>query len=325
MIRVFYADGGRSFAAEACAPISTDFVWLDLIRPSAEEEKALEKQLKIELPSAEEMRDIEPSSRLYREGEAAYMTANVVWRAATEEPESAPISFILSASRLITIRYSDPRPFVAFAAYVQKNAEPCRSGRHAMVGLVEAIVDRTAEILEGSGAEIDAVSRTVFRLKQPNAAAPVTSEALRELLARVALNQNLVAKARESLVSLGRMMSFFSATQDLNGDLELREHVRSVGRDIQSLTDHASFLTSNTTFLQDAALGLINLQQNEIIKIFSVAAVMFLPPTMVASIYGMNFDVMPELKWAMGYPFSLVLMALSALLPFLYFKRRGWL
>lgn len=248
MIRVFNAEGSRWFAADVPEILPANFVWLDLIHPEAEEERRLESQLGIDLPSADEMRDIEPSSRLYHEGGATFMTASIVWRASTDEPESAPITFILHRERLITIRYSEPRPFVAFAAYLQKNAAPFRSGPHAMVGLVEAVVDRTAEILESSGAEIDTISRTVFRFKQANGAtAGASSQVLRDLLARIALNQNLVAKARESLVSLGRVMSFFAATQELS-DRELREHVRSVSRDIHSLTDHASFLTSNTTF-----------------------------------------------------------------------------
>jgi magnesium transporter len=121
------------------------------------------------------------------------------------------------------------------------------------------------------------------------------------------------------------MLSFCSAVYDARDDQAIREHVRSVSRDIQSLTDHASHLAQTTSFLQDAALGLINLEQNEIIKIFSVAAVMFLPPTLVASIYGMNFNVMPELRWEFGYPFAIGVMVLSALVPFWYFKRRGWL
>jgi magnesium transporter len=221
------------------------------------------------------------------------------------------------------VRYSSPRSFTTFAAYAQKNAEAFQTGGRAFMGLIESIVDRTAEILERSGGEVDAISRTVFRMKRARETTP--SSLLRELLARLALNQNLVTKVRDSLVSMGRMVSFCSAVYDPGADVELREHVRSVSRDLQSLTDHASFITQTTSFLQDAALGLINLEQNEIIKIFSVAAVMFLPPTLVASIYGMNFKSMPELAWPTGYPLAIGLMILSALIPYLYFKRRGWL
>ncbi len=300
--------------------------WIDLDRPTKEEEGAVERQLGLDLPTADEMLDIEPSSRLYKENGALYLTANVVWRADSEAPETAPVTFVLKDDTLVTIRYSDPRAFEAFAAYAARHSDACRSGRHALIGLVEAIVDRAAEVLERSGREVDAISREIFRMKDAQAKGRGGSTpALRTLLARIALNQNLVTKVRDSLVSLGRLVSFFTAAQEAKPDRDLREHARSLARDIQSLSDHSSYISNNTSFLLDASLGLINLEQNEIIKIFSVAAVMFLPPTLVASIYGMNFDFMPELRWPLGYPFAIVLMIASAAIPFYYFKRRGWL
>ena len=326
MIRAFDAARSRvvEFQSESAVGVHDRLVWIDLVRPTAAEKKQVESSLGISLPTPEEMKDIEPSSRLYREDGTIFMTANVVWKSESEEPESAPISFILTPQALVTMRYSDPRSFVAFAAYAEKHAAACLTGSQALIGIVESIIDRTAEMLERSGGDVDALSRTVFRMRTTTDRGS-SSTVLRELLARLALNQNLIAKVRDSLVSLGRMMSFCSAVYDPKGDAEWREHMRSVSRDIQSLTDHASYITQTTSFLQDAALGLINLEQNEIIKIFSVAAVMFLPPTLVASIYGMNFDVMPELKWVLGYPLAIVLMILSALMPYLYFRRRGWL
>lgn len=326
MIRAFDAAVSRMGdlrPSPAGAPES--LVWIDIVRPTTDEKKQVECDLGFSLPTHEEMKDIEPSSRLYREGARVFMTANVVWRSESEEPESAPISFILTPQRLVTMRFSDPRSFNAFAAYAEKHADTCMTGSQALIGIVESIIDRTAEMLERSGADVDGLSRTIFRMKTAKDRRATSSTALRELLARLALNQNLVVKVRDSLVSLGRMMSYCSAVYDPKGDGEWREHMRSVSRDIQSLTDHASYITQTTSFLQDAALGLINLEQNEIIKIFSVAAVMFLPPTMIASIYGMNFDNIPEVKWSFGYPFSIILMILSALVPYLYFKRRGWL
>lgn len=327
MIKAFDMAASRMlpFDAEAALCVLDNLVWIDIDRPDADEERRLEALLGLDLPTAEEMKDIEPSSRLYRERGATFMTANVVWRAESDEPESTPVTFILAGRRLVTIRHGEPRPFSAFAAYAERHTEVCENGSHALIGLLESIVDRTAEILERSGVEVDGLSRTVFRAKQTSDRHATSSAALRELLARLALNQNLVTKVRDSLVSLGRMLSFFAATIEADGDRDIREHARSVLRDIQSLTDHASFVTQSTSYLQDAALGLINLEQNEIIKIFSVAAVMFLPPTLVASVYGMNFRDMPELTWAHGYPFAIVMMALSALIPYLYFKRRGWL
>lgn len=328
MIRTYSRSLGRFCGVDASNndSLPADSTWIDLDRPSKDEEAQVEQMLGLDLPTADEMLDIEPSSRLYKENDALFMTANVVWRADSEAPETAPVTFVIKRNTLVTIRYSDPRAFDAFAAYAARHADACQSGQHALIGLVEAIVDRAAEVLERSGREVDMVSREIFRMKdtsaKPNGG---SAPALRSLLARIALNQNLVTKVRDSLVSLGRLISFFMAAQDEKPDRDLREHARSLARDVQSLSDHASYISSNTSFLLEASLGLINLEQNEIIKIFSVAAVMFLPPTLVASIYGMNFDFMPELKWPLGYPFAIVLMIASAAIPYYYFRRRGWL
>ena len=152
---------------------------------------------------------------------------------------------------------------------------------------------------------------------------------LQELIENIGEEGDFVSKMRESLVSIGRVVAFMQAiTDQLRENKQMKEHkarIKILQRDIVSLTDHATFLSGKISFLLDAVLGLISIEQNGIIKIFSVAAVVFLPPTLVASIYGMNFKFMPELDWQLGYPFALVLMVLSAILPFLYFKRKGWL
>jgi magnesium transporter len=144
-------------------------------------------------------------------------------------------------------------------------------------------------------------------------------------LAKLGRSQSLNAKARDSLVSLARLISFASLSDQIEANRDHRDHLKSLQRDVQSLTDHSSYLSSNITFLLDAALGLINIEQNAIIKIFSVAAVVFLPPTLVASIYGMNFEQMPELKFAHGYPMALILMVISAVVPLWWFRKKGWL
>ena len=152
---------------------------------------------------------------------------------------------------------------------------------------------------------------------------------LQQLIENIGEEGDFTSKMRESLVSIGRVVAFMQAIIDQMRDTkamkENRARIKILQRDIVSLTDHASFLNGKISFLLDAVLGLISIEQNGIIKIFSVAAVVFLPPTLVASIYGMNFDIMPELNWTYGYPFALGLMVLSAILPFLYFKRKGWL
>jgi len=152
----------------------------------------------------------------------------------------------------------------------------------------------------------------------------MSNETLEDILLQIGTAQGVLANARESLSSLSRMLSFLAFSLP-DYDRSEAQHLKTVARDVSSLSDHAAFMSSNVTFLLDAALGLINIEQNAIIKIFSVAAVIFLPPTLVGTVYGMNFEHMPELKWLFGYPMSLGLMVVSAILPYLWFKRKGWL
>lgn len=342
MIHVFDRHQGsfRTVGVDALSSLSPGFVWIDLENPSREEEMRLEALTGLNLPTAEEMRDIEPSSRLYAEGGAIFMTANLVHDAEREVPAVSPVTFVVSGQMLITIRYCRPRVFTTFPSYAERNPDACRDGTHALVHLLESVVDRAAEVLEMAGTDADRIATEIFATGGPGMIPAATpgrprlrrrrtkprdEASLRQLLARIARTQNLVSKVRDSLVSLGRLAGFFIASEPADLTPVRLEHLRSVQRDVQSLTDHASYIFANTSFLLEAALGLISLEQNAIIKIFSIASVTFLPPTLVASVYGMNFRVMPELSWPWGYGFAVALMVISAALPFIYFKRRGWL
>ena len=266
------------------------------------------------------MAEIEPSSRLYHERGAVFLTANVMSGIDAGDPVSTPIGFVLTKEHLITVRYADPKPFRSFAAHIEREPGLCASS-------TMTLVDRLADTLEVVQGDIDKTSRSVFRRGQASGRrrARISNEELQQLLIRIGGDQDLLAKTRDSLVSMGRLMSFLSLPMHIREDQELREHVKTINRDITSLLNHSGFLSTNVSFLLDASLGLINIEQNAIIKIFSVAAVVFLPPTLVASIYGMNFKHMPELEWLLGYPSALALMVLSAVLPYLFFKQKGWL
>jgi magnesium transporter len=304
-------------------------VWLDLFEPTAAETARVQTSLGIALPTRDEMREIEPSSRLYLESDASYMTAQVLSRADEPNPMSEPLTFVLARRALITLRYSDPRPVSSFASRICRQAAACHSAEDALVGLIESFVDRIADILERVGIDLDAVSRQIFSVGSENTARKGEND-LQTVLKTLGRNDDLVSTTRESLLSLSRLVRFFGTTLDASEKLDkkiardLKARLKIIMRDIASLNEHASFESHKVNFLLDATLGMINIEQNRIIKLFSVAAVVFLPPTLVASIYGMNFAAMPELTWAFGYPLALVLMALSAVLPYLYFKRKGW-
>ena len=294
-----------------------DAAWIDMHEPTVAEEKAVEAFVGVPLPTRDDMVEIEASSRLYREDGAVFMTAVVLSGADTETPTLDPITFVLVGERLVTIRYADPKPIRWFGKEAERHPAYCESGAAIFLGLLEAIVDRLADVLEHTSAEVEGVGRAVFAQPRPTDFSP--------LLTRLARAQNLDAKARESLVSLGRLLSYAQLAPQIERVAGGGEQLKSLDRDVRSLTDHASFLAGNIAFLLDGTLGLISVEQNQIIKIFSVAAVAFLPPTLIASIYGMNFEHMPELPQPWGYPMALGLMVVSAILPLLWFKRKGWL
>jgi magnesium transporter len=300
-------------------------LWLDLLEPTLEEEKAVEHVIGVDVPTREEMREIEASSRLYEEAGALFLTLTIVANIDTGRPETSAITFILAKDRLVTLRYADPLPFRKFIAYAERHAAVCAGAPVLLGGLLEAIVERIADVLERIGGDLDEMSAGVFTRPQPARKADGVNRDLRALMERIGRGGDLLSKARESLVSLSRLLTFVQQSSLAPASQDLRGRYRNLTRDVQALSDHASFVSNKIAFLLDATLGLINIEQNNIIKIFSVAAVVFLPPTLIASIYGMNFRHMAELEWPYGYPFALALMVVSAILPYVYFKRRGWL
>ncbi len=304
------------------ADIPERCVWVDLLEPTLTEERAVERLLAIDVPSREEMREIETSSRLYEENGTLYMTATVVTKIDTDRPETAAVTFILSRNRLITNRYVDPLPFRRFVAYAERHPGAATTAPGILAGLLEAIIERTADVLERVGLGLDDLSASVFAVQSK---VPTRAHNLRGIMERIGRDGDLTSKARESLVTLARQLTFIQQSTAVEIPNELRSRYKSMSRDVLALADHASFLANKSSFMLEATLGLINIEQNNIIKIFSVAAAVFLPPTLIASIYGMNFHVMPELDWPYGYPLALLIMLVSAVLPYYFFRRRGWL
>ncbi len=305
------------------AEIPERCVWVDLLEPTLAEERAVERLLAIDVPSREEMREIETSSRLYEENGTLYMTATVVTKIDTDRPESAAITFILSHNRLITNRYVDPLPFRRFVAYSERHPSAATNAPGILAGLLESVIERTADVLERVGLGLDELSAGVFA--PPAKGGSIRTRDLRAVMEKIGRDGDLTSKARESLVTLGRQLTFIQQSQTVQIPKDQQSRFRSMSRDVLALSDHASFLANKSSFMLQATLGLINIEQNNIIKIFSVAAAVFLPPTLIASIYGMNFHSMPELDWPFGYPLALFIMVVSAMLPYIFFRRRGWL
>lgn len=324
MIRAYRMMEGRNEALDGMPAAASlrDACWIDLNAPGAAERQLVESTFGVVLPTREEMREIELSSRVYRDEGGAFMTATVLCRADAPVPETMDITFVLTGETLITLRFDDPKPFYGFHHQVTKQGMRLDSGISTFLSLLDAILDRVADVLEGVGRDVTAVARELL-IDGRNGA--LGSEMQHQLLQRIARAHDLTAKARESLITLTRIIAFTASVRELGMDKGLRTRLKTLGQDAQSLSDYTGFLSSNIAFQLDALLGVVGIEQNNIVKIFSIAAVVFLPPTLVASIYGMNFHFMPELDWPFGYPLALGLMVISVIVPFLYFKRRGWL
>jgi magnesium transporter len=322
MLSVYVPRGGRleRVTAEPDALLPDEAIWLDLVAPTVQEDKQVERFLGIAVPTREEMQEIELSSRLYVENGARYMTATLMCNSDSKAPRATPVTFILSHHRLATLRYDEPRPFAVVEHKLARSAPAKIAGETVLFDLLDAVIDRAADILERVGGEVDELSREIFETDDRDA------RTYNDVLKKLGRLGDLTSKVRESLVSIGRVLSFLvNESESLKWGKDTRTQLQSMQRDVVSLTDHASYIGNKVTFLLDAMLGVVNLQQNAIIKIFSVAAVVLMPPTLVASIYGMNFKHMPELDWPYGYPMALVIMLLAAIVPYMYFKWRKWL
>lgn len=303
--------------------IPNGVIWIDLLEPTRHEDALVERFLSVSVPTREEMQDIEPSEILYNENDARYMTARVICQSETDQPRLAAISFILTAKSLVTVRYDEPR---AFAMFIQRACKPsgCGSLPEAVLdGLLEAIIDRAAEILGSIGEKIEELSRQVFERESGQLE---STGGYQGVIRRLGRQANLISNVRESMVTLERMFIFMQANYSRPTKRSgFQAEWRSAIRDVQSIEDHATFLNSKVQFILDATLGLVSLEQNKIIKIFSVAAVIFLPPTLIASIYGMNFKAMPELNWEIGYPMAIGMMLASVICTYTFFKAKKWL
>jgi magnesium transporter len=311
---------------EPALPIG-QILWIDLLHPTPEEDRFVEKIVAVSIPTREEMQEIEVSSRLYNEDGGEFMTIAGLAQLDTESPVITPVTFVLKGQILVTVRLAEPRPFLTFAVRAQRpGAFNVSSGEQIMLGLLEALIDRIADALERVGAKFDIISREIFHQADKDKVA--NGSDFKRALVDIAREGDTLSKIRESLVSMTRVLTYHTAvTEDANKKAikETRQRIRSIQRDISSLADHSTYLSNKVSFLLDSTLGLINLEQNQIIKIFSIASVCLMPPTLVASIYGMNFKLMPELEWPFGYPMALALMVTTAIIPFAYFRKKGWL
>ncbi|SDP71790.1 magnesium transporter [Phyllobacterium sp. YR620] len=315
-------------AALAGAELPANTVWVDLLNPTHEEDHHVESWMKASIPTRDDMHEIEESSRFYAENGAQYLTAPVLYSTGENSHGIGPISFILTGQRLVTVRYTEPK---SFNLYISRATKPGNglinnkcTGVSILLGLIEAVTDRLADILEDVAGRIDLNSHAIFRRSETDK--PMTTKNFRDSLNQIGITGAFLSKVRESITGVSRLLVYMTAfTNQEPYKKDTRGWIKSLERDTQSLSAYVDFLSNKVTFLLDTVVGLISIEQNAIIKIFSVAAVAFMPPTLVASIYGMNFHLMPELDYRWGYPMALCIMIASAVVPLLIFRKKGWL
>jgi magnesium transporter len=325
----FYRSGDFSTVSEvAAASLSSDIIWLDLLNPTAEEIAFVARATGLEMPSFADLSEIEASSRLRTEGGAIFLSLPLAYRGGERRRANVtPLGFVITRERLVTIRF---QPLPSFTTFIKESTEgddPCTTSMAVFVGLIEAIVYRVADVLEGIAADLDTLSQKLFHIGplQRHQHRPARAEAnLRNALQSVGANGDHASQIRDSLLGIARIVPFVAVHAADWMQPEISARLETLRHDVASLSDYDMHLVTKVQLLLDATLGLINIEQNNIIKVLTIVSVVGVPPTLVASMYGMNFKYMPELDWSFGYPYALVLIGLSAVLPLLWFKWRGW-
>jgi magnesium transporter len=300
----------------------TGRTWIDLFEPTGAERAAFEAAFGLRVPAQDELGEIEATSRLQIENGALYMTAPLIFAAENEPWIPAPTGFLLSPQVLMTLRFAPSAAFDAAAkdCGALEKLEPAA----AFVNILEEQVDHLADLLEGSSRDLDAASHVIFRGDNSKKLSHETAM-LRQLMIRTGRTSERMARIHYTLVCLDRMAKFTldRAHDWLKSDMVAR--LQSISSDVASLVQFSEGLVSRVQLLQDAATGIINIDQNDVMKVLTIASVVGIPPVLVAGIYGMNFKNMPEYDWAYGYQWGLGLIVITALIPLLWFKWKDWI
>jgi magnesium transporter len=303
-------------------PIPAGAIWIDMIAPTMEEDRLVQALVGVPIPTKADPDFTEPLEAHYSENGVRYLHASVV-----SEPEDTPditgVTFVITPTTLVTVRYDPVESFDVFGQKLVKSPGKELSPDAVAVGLINTVLNRSARALNKTAESLDRIASAVFKAKGDQGS---RNQIYSDTLNALGREDEKISNLRESLVSVERLLLFLTAEGRAEKTQKpVREAANTALRDLQSLEEDASFKAQKVQFLLDATLGFINLVQNDIIKLFSVLAVIFMPPTVIASIYGMNFRTMPELQWEWGYPLALLLMVFAALGPYVFFRWKRWL
>lgn len=316
MIESFRPDGAGGLTREEWG--GTDAVWIDLNDPTDEELAQVGEATGAKLPSKEDMEEIELSSRLYRDGNIDFLTLVLPALSETDSHHVAPVTFVICERQLVTIRYHAPRPFRSYPERAMHSPYDTSSAQEVLFGLLDEIIDRLADILELTDGRIEGVSRGLF-----GNGLEVEVADRRSALATLGQAGALVSDVRNSLVTIERALTFLN--REAAGGKKSPRALRVLASDVTSLAEHASFLTQKLSLILDTFFGLTTIEQNAVTKTFSLVAVLFMPPTLIGAVFGMNFALMPGIDWRWGFTAALVAMGASSVLSYLYFRWKNLL
>ena len=300
-----------------------DAIWIDLLRPDDAERSLVERATGLRVPAAAEIAEIESSSRLGSENGVLFLSTPMAFLDADGVSRVGALGFVLSDRMLLTVRYDEMPVVELFEGRLAVQPVP-PSSAGAFVGLLEAIVDRLADVLEHVGADLDTLSRRVFRPEKAGRNAAKEDAKLRATLREVGRAGERLSNLRSSLLGVQRIASYARQVAAWL-PAEAQPRLQVLHGDTASLAEFDAQLSNKVQFLLDATLGFINIEQNNGIKVLTVVSVVGVPPTLIASIYGMNFKWIPELQWEYGYFYGLAVIVLSGVLPLVWFKKRGWI
>jgi magnesium transporter len=320
-----YRDSTRQFYNQDLDRLPDEIIWIDLLNPTAEEKILVEKRALVHIPTIDALSEIESSSRLAVDHSTITLSTPVVAQGDGADAFLSSVGFILTKSFVVSVRFVELDTFNSVAERIRRDEE-LRSSAGVFIALLEAFVDRGADVLERLGSDLDRVSRSIFRGDVSKRRHTVRSnKSLRRILSTVGATGDRLSLARDALLGLGRITQFVATLDQEWLAAEFKTRLGAVSKDIGSLNEYEGQLSNKVQFLLDAVLGFITIEQNDLFKVLTIVSVVGIPPTLVAGIYGMNFERMPELAWQWGYPFGLLMIFLSAVLPLVWFKWRGWL
>lgn len=306
--------------------LPSNMVWIDMYAPSVNEKKYIEKCFNIDVLTSEEISRIEVMSPFYKSKEAYYMTLTIINKNEDSHFESTPFTSVMTSNCLITLHYSRMHIIETFLSLTKHETEIYRTPSVLLSALTEVFIHDVGEMLEKTGNEADILIQSVFE-KGSKLEGKVSENNYSNAIAKIGRAGNIISRCRESLVSINRLIIYF--TQIEREKTPYKEHslrLKHISREVGCLTEYANFLSQRISFLLDATLGLLSVEQNTVVKVFTIASAVFMPPTLIASMYGMNFQHMPpEVHWQYGYPLALFLIFISAAIPLRYFKKKGWL